>query len=316
MRNLLIFILCCVYLSTSASPQRKIIVAQDGSGRFTTIQAAINWLPSINRKPIIIYVKNGVYVEKLRIDSGKNFVRLVGEDKYKTIITWSDHTGKILPSGEVINTRTSATITIKGNNFSAENLTIRNDAGFTAGQAVGLEIQGDRAVIKHCRIIGNQDVLFTNNDNSRQYFEQCYIEGTTDFIFGSSTTWFEGCHIHSKKNSHITAAATPQQHAYGYVFNNCILTADTGITKVSLGRPWRPYASVAYLHCYMGAHITPDGWSKWNNLETFADSRYLEYENFGPGANASKRVNWSRQLTLTEALAFTFREVLNWNPLM
>ncbi len=124
------------------------------------------------------------------------------------------------------------------NNFTAENLTIQNDAGFAAGQAVGLQVHGDKALIRNCRIVGNQDILFTSNDNSRQYYENCYIQGTTDFIFGSSTVWFQQCHIHSRKNSHVTAASTPQEHAHGYIFNDCVLTGDTALNKVSLGRPF------------------------------------------------------------------------------
>lgn len=299
----------------NAQKLKRITVAQDGSGNFKTLQAAFDVLPYFSKTKYIIFIKNGVYKEKLHLDSGKNFVTLTGEDKFKTVLTWNDHTGKISPKGDTINTRTSATFVVKANDFTAGNLTIQNDAGFTAGQAVGLEVQGDKAIIKNCRIIGNQDVLFTNSDNSRQYYRNCYIEGTTDFIFGSSTVWFEQCHIHSKKNSHITAASTPKEHAFGYVFNDCMLTGDTSLNKVSLGRPWRPYASVTYIHCYIGPHIYPQGWSAWNNQETYKLSRYAEYQNYGPGAKPGSRVNWSRQLTEEEVKKFTFKKVFgNWNP--
>src|SRR6185295_16736534 len=137
-------------------------------------------------------------------------------------------------NGDSINTRTSWSCKIMADNFSARTITFQNDAGFTAGQAVAVESDGDRAIFNNCRFIGNQDVLFTNSSTSRQYYRQCYIEGTTDFIFGSATVWFEQCHIHSKKNSHVTAASTPPGKNFGYVFNDCILTGDTSLHTVSL----------------------------------------------------------------------------------
>lgn len=289
---------------------QKITVAQDGSGHYTTVQAALNAVPSNNKQPFTIYIKNGVYKEKLHLDSSKDFVTLVGEDKFKTILTYNDHTGKISPTGDTITTRTSWSFIVKGHDFVARNLSFENNAGFSAGQAVAVEVQGDRAAFFDCRFLGNQDVLFTNSDRSRQYYERCYIEGTTDFIFGSSTAWFEQCHVHSKKNSHITAASTPQSHAFGYVFNNCVFTADTAIDKVTLGRPWRPYSSVTYINCHLGAHIVPEGWDNWRNAANEKTARYAEYKSRGPGANANGRAGWSRQLTDAEAKKFTVENVL------
>lgn len=314
MKNISLFLLSwCVNLSASA--QTKIIVAQDGSGNYKTVQSALNAIPINNKKPITILIKNGIYKEKLHLDSSKNFVKLIGEDKFKTILTYDDHTGKVSPQGDTINTRTSATFVVKANDFFAENITFQNDAGFTAGQAVGLESDGDKASFYNCRIVGNQDILFTNNDNNRQYYKDCYIEGTTDFIFGSSTVWFEHCHIHSKKKSHVTAASTPQEHPFGYVLNNCVLTGDTSLHTATMGRPWRPYASVTYIHCYIGQHIRAEGWSNWNNTDSYKTARYSEYENFGPGADKTKRVVWSHQLNDDEIKKYTLKNVLgNWDP--
>ena len=302
------------FICTAALSQNKIIVAQDGSGNYLHVQQALDAVPVHNKKPVTIFIKNGVYKEKLHLDSSKPFVTLSGEDEFKTILTYDDHTGKVSTKGDTINTRTSASFLVTANNFTAEHLTIQNDAGFSAGQAVGLESDGDKASFYNCRIVGNQDILFTNNDNSRQYFKDCYIEGTTDFIFGSSTAWFEHCHIHSKKNSHVTAASTPATRAFGYVFHDCILTGDTSLHGVSLGRPWRPYANVVYIHCYMGAHIKPGGWSNWNNTDNYKTTRYAEYESYGPGAQKSQRVNWSRQLTDEEAAKYSIKSVLTWEP--
>ncbi|HUS03390.1 MAG TPA: pectinesterase family protein [Chitinophagaceae bacterium] len=309
-----LFLFCLINFITFA--QNKVVVAKDGTGNYATVQKALDAVQRNNKKPITIFIKNGIYKEKLHLDSSKNFVNIIGEDKFKTILTYNDHTGKVSPKGDTINTRTSYTVIIKADNFRAENLTIQNDAGFNAGQAVGLESDGDMASFYNCRIVGNQDILFTNNERSRQYYQDCYIEGTTDFIFGSSTVWFERCHIHSKKNSHITAASTPQSNQFGYVFNNCILTADTGLNKVTLGRPWRPYASVTYIHTYIDRHIIPGGWNNWNNnVANEKTARYAEYQNYGPGAETVKRLSWTRQLSDEEVKKYTIKNVLRgWDP--
>jgi pectinesterase len=295
--------------------QHKIIIAKDGSGNYKTVQEALDAVPANNRRPVTIFIKNGIYKEKLHLDSSKNFVTIIGEDKFKTILTYDDHPGKVDAQGDSINTRSSYSFLIKGNNFIARDISFQNDAGFTAGQAVAAEIDGDKACFYNCRFVGNQDVLFTNSETSRQYYKNCYIEGTTDFIFGSATVWFEQCHIHSKKNSHVTAASTPKEHRYGYIFNDCVLTGDTSLHNVSLGRPWGPFASVTYIHCFIGKHIKPEGWSNWNTTDNYKTTRYAEYENYGPSADVSKRVPWSRQLSDTEIRNYSFKSIFgNWNP--
>jgi pectinesterase len=310
-----LFLLVSVISSLVLNAQKKIVVAKDGSGDYTTVQQAFNSIPPNNKKPITILVKNGTYKEKLHLDSGKSFITLLGEDKFNTVLTYDDHTGKVSPKGDTINTRTSCSFLVKANDFTAKDITFENNAGFTAGQAVAVESDGDRALFDNCRFLGFQDVLFTNNDQSRQYYKSCYIEGTTDFIFGSSTVWFQQCHIHSKKNSHVTAASTPKEHAFGYIFNDCILTGDSTLHGVSLGRPWRAYAAVVYIHCYIGQHIMPQGWANWNNTESFKTARYAEYQNYGPGASINQRVNWSKQLTDQEVKQYTIKNVFgNWNP--
>jgi len=312
-RNFFLSLVCV--LSFPAFSQKKIIVAKDGSGDFQSVQAAFNAVPYHNKKPVTIFVKRGVYKEKLHLDSSKTFVTLTGEDKFNTILSYDDHTGKLSPSGEAINTRTSWSFLISADDFTAKNITFQNDAGFTAGQAVAVEADGDRNAFFNCRFLGNQDVLFTNDQSSRQYYQDCYIEGTTDFIFGSSTVWFERCHIHSKKNSHVTAASTPKEKVVGYVFHDCVLTGDSSLHNVSLGRPWRPYAAVVYLHCYIGQHIKPEGWSNWNQTENYKTARYAEYQNYGPGAATEQRVPWSKQLTGEEAKKYTLKNVFgDWEP--
>lgn len=312
-RSFFVFLSCLFALCVFA--QRKIVVAKDGSGDFTTVQGAFEAVPLKNKKPVVVYVKSGVYKEKLLLDSTKSFVTLIGEDRFSTVLTCDDHTGKVSPSGQIVNTRTSWSFKILADDFTATNISFQNDAGFTAGQAVAVEADGDRLKFTDCRFLGFQDVLFTASDKSRQYYEHCYIEGTTDFIFGSSTVWFQQCHIHSKKNSHVTAASTPKEKPFGYVFNDCVLTGDSSLHGVSLGRPWQPYAAVVYLHCYTGQHIKPEGWSVWNGNDNHLTARYAEYKNYGPSADAKQRVNWSRQLSDAEASRITLKNVFgDWNP--
>ena len=307
----LISLLISLFFITLANAQtRTIVVAKDGSGNFTTVQAAFNSIPFHNKKPVIIYIKNGIYKEKLHLDSTKEFVTLRGQDRFSTILTFNDHTGVITSKGDTINTYSSYSFLESANYFKAENITFNNDAGFTAGQAVALDITGDEVIIDNCRITGNQDVLFMSYPSTRQVFTHCYIEGTTDFIFGPSTAWFEQCHIHSKKNSHVTAASTPEQQRYGFVFHDCVLTGDTVLNKVSLGRPWRPYAKVVYIECYIDRHIYPAGWSNWNNTENYKTTYYAEYHNYGPGSDIKKRLLWSHQLSDEEVKQYKISNVI------
>ena len=314
MKKIVTLLLMLGCIAAKAQP-KKMVVAQDGSGDYKTIQAAFNAVPAKNNSRILIYIKNGLYREKLRLDSGKNFVELVGESRFGTILTYDDHPGKVSAKGDSINTRSSYSFQMNADDFTARDITFRNDAGFTAGQAVAVEARGDKAVFVNCRFIGNQDILFLNSETSRQYYKDCYIEGTTDFIFGPATAWFEGCHIHSKKNSHITAASTPQNHPYGFVFNDCTLTGDSSLHMVSLGRPWRPFSMVVYMHCYIGQQIKPEGWSNWNKTESYKTARYAEYQNYGPGSAINARVTWAKQLTADEAQKLTIKSVFGgWEP--
>jgi pectinesterase len=295
--------------------QKKLIVAKDGSGQFSTVQAALNAVPESNTKPVTIFIKKGVYKEVIIVDATKSFITLIGEDKNKTILTYDNHAGTRLPNGDTLNTWTCASFFVYGNDFSAENLTFENNAGFTAGQAVALRVEGNRASFKNCRMVGFQDVLFLSGSGVKHYFRDCYIEGTTDFIFGAATAVFKNCHIHSKKNSHVTAASTNSIIPYGFVFFNCKLTADSTINKVSLGRPWSPTASVTYLNCWMDKHIIPEGWNNWKNPANEATARYAEYNSSGPGGVTESRVKWAKQLTTEEASKINVQHILGtWNP--
>ncbi|MGI4803199.1 MAG: pectinesterase family protein [Janthinobacterium lividum] len=218
------------------------------------------------------------------------------------------------------NTYTSYTVLVQGRDFSAENLTIENTAG-RVGQAVALHVEGDRCIIKNCKLLGNQDTLYTATESSRQFYQNCYIEGTTDFIFGEATAVFQNCTIKSLVNSFITAASTTPRQKFGFVFLGGELIADTSIRKVYLGRPWRPYARTVFIGTKMGSQILPQGWNPWENpakVDNTKTAFYAEYRSTGAGAKADERVKWSHQLTSGEAKAYTIENILGgkdvWNP--
>ncbi|HEY9044881.1 MAG TPA: pectinesterase family protein [Ohtaekwangia sp.] len=287
-------------------------VSQDGTGDYKTLQEAINVCKAFPDERITIHLKPGIYKEKIEVHAWTQKISLIGEDAATTIISFDDYSGK-----GTHNTFTSYTIKIQGDDFYAENITFENAAG-PVGQAVALHVEADRCVFKRCRFLGNQDTIYTGGDSSRQYFQDCYIEGTTDFIFGAATVVFDHCTIHSKKNSYVTAASTPQRNTFGYVFLNCTLTAAPDVTKVYLGRPWRNYARTVYINCTLGNHILPEGWHNWSKPDAEKTTFYAEYKSTGPGANPTARVSWSHQLTDREAKIYTLRTILagadHWNP--
>lgn len=299
---------------------KSLTVAQDGSGDYRTIQEAVNAVRDLSQERVNIYIKPGIYHEKLIIPSWKSNVALIGENAQTTIITNSDYSGKDYPGGKdsfgrsKYSTYTSHTVLVQGNDFMALNLTIENKAG-RVGQAVALHIEGDRATILNCRLIGNQDTVYTAKDTSRQYYRDCYIEGTTDFIFGAATCVFQNCTIKNLSNSYITAASTSQGQKFGYVFLDCKVIADTAAKKCFLGRPWRPYAQVVWINTELGGHIVPEGWHNWSKPENEATAYYAEYNSKGPGANPTARVKWSHQLTKKESKKYTLKNIFgDWQP--
>jgi pectinesterase len=306
---LLIFALVVFTLNNNLFAQEvyEMTVAPDGSGDYTSIQKAIDNCKSFPDKRITIFVKNGIYREKIVVASCNPQISLIGEDPEKTIITWGDYFDKMNRGRN--STFYTYTMLVIADDFIAENITIENSAG-PVGQAIALFVRGDRCVFRNCRITGNQDTLYTDGSNVRHYFENCYIDGTTDFIFGSSTALFKNCVIHSKKNSYITAASTPQGNSFGYVFVDCKLTADDEVDKVFLGRPWRDYAKVVFIRCEMGNHISPEGWSNWSGTERDKTAFYAEYGNTGPGSETSQRVAWSHQLTRKQGKQYTVENIL------
>ena len=291
--------------SVMSYANKVIVVDGNGTGDFRNIQQAIDSVRAFNPDGwVTIYIKNGCYKEKIEIPTHICSIRLIGENRDKTIISFDDH-------AKINNMGTFKTYTLKicGNDILVENLTVENMAAPVA-QAVALHVEGDRIVFLNCRFLGNQDTVYAGRENSRQYFENCYIEGTTDFIFGPATCWFENCQIYCKRNSYITASSTPQNVQYGFIFNNCTVTLADSVTSVYLGRPWRPYAMTVFMNCYFPKGIAPAGWDNWKNPENEKTARYSEYNNSGEGSKTEARVKWAKQLTKMESEDITIEHVL------
>lgn len=294
-----------------------IVVSRDGTGEFRTIGEAIEVCRAFMDYHKVIYVKRGVYKEKLIVPQWLTNIEILGEDRDATVITYDDHANIPNPAtGRGIGTFRTYTVKVEGNSITFRNITIENNAA-RLGQAVALHTEGDRLVFVNCRLLGHQDTVYTGVAGTRLFFRDCYIEGTTDFIFGPSTAWFENCEIRSRADSYITAASTPKDRPYGYIFNRCRLTADANVTKVYLGRPWRDYGYTLFIDCEMGRHIRPEGWHHWQK-ERQQTARYMEYGNSGEGAATDRRAPWTRRLTKKEAAKITMEEVFaiddKWTP--
>lgn len=295
-----------------------LFVARDGTAEFRNIDDAIEVCRAFMEYHKVIFVKKGTYKEKLIVPSWLTNIEIYGEDRDNTIITYDDHANVFIPGTDrKMGTFRTYTVRVDGNDITFRNITIENNAA-RLGQAVALHTQGDRLTFVNCRILGNQDTVYTGGINTRLYFKDCHIEGTTDFIFGPSTAWFENCTILSRTDSYITAASTPQNVEYGYVFNRCKIVAAEGVSKVYLGRPWRPYAHTLFMNCQLGKHILPVGWHNWSNTQNETTARYCEYDNHGEGAATKERAAWTRQLTRKEAAKVTpenvFRQNGGWIP--
>lgn len=302
-------------LASTSLAQTNLFVAANGNAQFKSVQAAIMAVPSGSREhPVIIHIAPGTYKELIYIQREKTFFRLVGENPTNTILTFDLYAGITNAEGKPIGTFKTPSTTIDADDFSAENLTFENSAG-PIGQALAIRVDGDRAAFRNCRFLGWQDTILLNR--GRQYFENCYIQGHVDFIFGAATAWFERCRIHCLRSGYITAASTPADSPFGFVFSNCKIDGEPGV-KTFLGRPWRLYASTIYLNCEMSDVVRPEGWNDWKKPEAHQTARYAEYKSTGQGANPDARPDWTKQLTKDEARKITVESVLGgldgWDP--
>jgi pectinesterase len=310
MKKAIIFLTVFIYsftvtAQTSNPQQYKYVftVAKDGTGDYAFIQDAIDAMRVYPLAPITLYIKNGVYNEKIELPANNVDVSFIGESVDSTIIVYNDYSGKGKHT-----TFTSYTAKISGNRFRAENITFANSAG-PVGQALALYVDADKAVFKNCKFLGNQDTIFASGENANQLFDSCYIEGTTDFIFGPATAVFKNCTIKGKANSYITAANTPKGKQYGFVFIDCKIIADSAVSKLYLGRPWRAYANTVFINCSLPKVIAPEGWNNWGNVENEKTVFYAESKNYGEGAATAQRVKWSKQYDSKLAQRYSLRQI-------
>lgn len=316
---------------------RTITVSQNGTSDFDTIEKAIVAAKEYENSQIIIKISNGIYREKLVIAQAN--VSFVGEDVNETIITYDEYATFIMKDGEKRGTFRTPTMFIDTNDFTAKNITFRNSAGpgTEVGQALALYVDGDRIIFDNCRILGGQDTIFTAplppvayekngfrgpkefapRTQGSHYYKNCFICGDVDFIFGGATAYFEECEIFSnninkENNGYVTAASTPEEAAYGYVFNHCRFTSDCPSKSVYLGRPWRNFAKVVIINSEIGEHIREEGWDDWGKTDAHETIFFAEYNNFGEGAKLDKRVPWAKTLTEQEAKNYSKEMVLKF----
>ena len=297
-------------------PAVDAVVAADGSGQYRTVQEAINAAPqetSATRRWIIA-VRPGTYHELLYVQREKRFVMLVGDDPATTIVTYGLKAGDPGPDGKPMGTFRTPTAVIDADDFSAENLTFENSAG-PNGQALALRVDGDRVVFRNCRFLGWQDTIFL--DRGRQYFEDSLIAGHVDFVFGGATAWFERCRLHAWRNGYLTAASTPVETPYGFVFSRGWISGAEGV-QTYLGRPWRPFAHTLFLDTEMSEVVRPEGWHNWDKPERESTVRYGESGSKGPGGKIDRRVAWANRAVPRGARTVTVTTVLGgpdrWNP--
>lgn len=313
MRTVLLAILLFAFSIMGQSQDIDFTVAGDGTGDYSTVQEAIDAVPHLRANRTYILIKPGTYKEKLLIPSTKTNITFIGSGAEKTILTFDDFADRLSRFGERIGTSGSSSIFIYGDGFEARDITFQNSYG-EGSQAVAVRVDGDRVKFENCRFLGNQDTLYPHGKNSRQYYRNCYIEGTVDFIFGWSTAWFEGCEINCKRKGYITAASTEEKSEFGFVFNNCKIIGSAETGSVFLGRPWRPYAKTVFMNCELSGIIHPNGWDPWGSEEKKKTAYYAEYQNTGVGFQPDKRIGWAHQLSDKEASTYTLENMLrDWD---
>ncbi|SIN83060.1 pectinesterase [Epilithonimonas zeae] len=330
-KNLLLFfsfILVLIVINSFSvihNSEKVYTVSKDGREDFKTIQEAVNAVEDRFESKTKIIIKKGIYREKITIPATKGAIYFQGESLAETIIVNDDFASKKNAEGKEMGTTGSSTIFIFSDNFSAKNITFQNDAG-KVGQAVAVLITGDRAIFENCRFIGFQDTLYLKGEQDvptpkreiRHYFKNCYIEGTTDFIFGAATAVFKDCTIYAKESAtYLTAASTPENTKYGFVFIDCKIKGEAKPESVYLGRPWRPFAKTVFINIDISNVIKPEGWHNWKKPEAEKTTFYAEFNSKGVGANSEKRVAWSHQLTKEQSKEYSIKNILsgkdNWN---
>lgn len=285
------------------------VVVADGTGDFRTVQEAINAVPDFRKNETRIFIKKGTYKEKLLLAGSKTNVVFIGDDRDQTILTFDDFASKKNRFGEEIGTTGSTSFYVFGDGFRAENITFENSSS-PVGQAVAVRVDGDQIAFINCRFSGFQDTLYPHGEKSHQYYRDCIIEGTVDFIFGWSTAVFDRCNIVCKDHGFITAPSTNEGTPFGFVFLDCNITGNAPEASYYLGRPWRPFGKSAFLRCELGNLIKPEGWHNWDKPDAEKTTFFAEYKNTWSETSINQRVTWSHQLTDEEAATFTPENIL------
>lgn len=275
-------------------------VSQNGNAQFSTIQSAIDAVPSAAEDPsttrYVIFVHPGRYQEIIQVEK-KAPILLLGVNPQSTVITNSN------------SIKDGFSSRIRSRHFIACNITFENTHGWGI-QAFSVTIKGSYNAFYNCRFLGWQDTLYLAGMGP-YFFQNCYIEGSADFIFGSATAFFQKCQIHCVGRGYITAPSTPKNHFYGLIFSHCTLSAEPAVVT-TLGRPWRPYGNTVFLNTQMNLSLESGAWNDWENPANQETARFYEYGSKGIGA-AQSRFSWIHQLTATEAQRYTPRKVLNGN---
>ncbi|XP_047260990.1 LOW QUALITY PROTEIN: pectinesterase/pectinesterase inhibitor 18-like, partial [Capsicum annuum] len=296
----------------------NVVVAKDSSGKYKTVKQAIASAPVKSNSRYVIYIKKGDYKENIVIDKDKWNIMLLGDGLEDTIITGN------LNNASGIGTYETPTVASNADGFMAQNMRIRNTAGPKGEQAVALRVTGDRSVINKCKIDAYQDTLYVHNQ--RQFYKDCYITGTIDFIFGNAAVVFQKCYIVARKplsgqQNMVTAqqGKTDKNQNTGISIQSCNITPSPDLKpvikdfKTFLGRPWKNFSTSVYMESYIDNHIDPAGWAPWIGT-MYLDTLYFgEYKNNGPGADTSKRVNWKGYHVITkasDAMKFTVSQLL------
>ncbi len=315
LRHQVILYAVVLFWQSALGQPEEWVVAQDGSGDFRHLQEAIDAVPDFRESRTTIRIKPGVYREKLVLPDSKTNVSFVGEDAATTVLSYGDYASKKNSFGEEMGTSGSSSFFVFGDGFQAANMTFENSAG-PVGQAVAVRVAATQVYFYRCRFLGNQDTLYPQGAGTKQYYRECYIEGTTDFIFGAATAVFDSCTLFSKEGaSYITAASTPDTCAFGFVFLNCKLRGEAEDGSVYLGRPWRPYAKTAFIDCDYGTVVHPAGWHNWGRPSNEHTSTYVEYGNTGKSARTDHRVPWSETLTPDARAQYTVDHIFaGWEP--
>lgn len=281
-----------------------------GDDAHATVQAAVDAAVAAG-DAATIRIPAGIWRGVVDVPPGAPALRFVGAGATRTRIVHDHYASRIDPrTGEGFGTYGSATMFVRADDFHAQDLTIANDAG-PLGQAVALVVDGTRAAFERVHLLGHQDTLYLRKAGTLAWFRDCRIEGTVDYVFGAATALFERCALHSLGDGYVTAASTPAGQAHGFVFRDCVLTAAPGVSRVYLGRPWRPHGATRFERCRFEAPVPAEGWHDWGKPENQATARFAEHGNTGPGSALGGRVPWLRD---TAAEPDTATLMQGWRP--